>query len=381
MPEDITKLRIPAPEAPAQFDKPQGLTKDLNVDSLIRVVPARDTFEVDGSGLCVAVLDTGLRTTHVDFAGRVVAQKNFTSDNGGNPDDATDGQGHGTNVGGIIVANGVHIGIAPKANIVPIKVLGNTGGGGFDAVENALAWVLENREAFNITVVSMSLGAPTNAADDSDHRDSKLAGLLQALRAQDVPVVIAAGNDYFKFQAQGMGFPAIFREAISVGAVYDVSEGGFRYMSGAEAFSSAPDQITPFSQRLADDPGRPTRTTVFSPGAPVTSAGIANDRAESIQSGTSQATPVVSGVILLLQQLHLRTLGKLPSVDLIIDCLRNSGVQLVDDDRGADNVKHTGATFLRVDAFGALAAMKRALQKQLLNNAMAPAAASISAAR
>lgn len=381
MPDDISKLRIPAPDRPAQFEKPQGLTKDLNVDSLIRVVPARDTFEVDGSGLCVAVLDTGLRVTHVDFAGRVPAQKNFTADNGGDEDDATDGQGHGTNVGGIILANGVHVGIAPKASIIPIKVLGNTGGGGFPAIEKALQWVLDNREQLGISVVSMSLGAPNNVADDSDLRGEKLADLIQKLRAQNVPAVIAAGNAYFEFQEQGMGFPAVYREAISVGAVFDMKDGAHHYNGGAEAFSSAPDQITPFSQRLAESPDRPTRTTIFSPGAPVTSSGIANDRAESIQSGTSQATPVVSGVILLLQQLHKRTLGTLPSVDLIVDCLRNSGVPLVDADGAFDNVKHTGATFLRVDAFGALSAMKRALQKQLLDNALAPQAESTSEAR
>ena len=105
--------------------------------------------------------------THVDFAGRVVAQRNFTSDNDGDVDDATDGQGHGTNVGGIIAANGDHIGIAPQANLVPIKVLSNQGGGSFSWIDDALQWVIDHREEHNITAVCMSLGDGGNYTSDS----------------------------------------------------------------------------------------------------------------------------------------------------------------------------------------------------------------------
>src|SRR6266446_874342 len=93
--------RIPNPEPPAQFKTKQIRILDAEVDTLIRVRRARQTFSVSGTGLTVAVLDTGLRTTHIDFAGRVRAQRNFTSDNGGDENNAADGNGHGTNVGGI----------------------------------------------------------------------------------------------------------------------------------------------------------------------------------------------------------------------------------------------------------------------------------------
>jgi subtilisin family serine protease len=366
MTSDLSRLPIAPPERPVQFDRSQGLGKDINVDALIRVVEARNLFTVDGAGLTVAVLDTGLRATHVDFAGRVSAQQNFTEDNGGKRDDAADGNGHGTNVGGIIVANGIHVGIAPGAGIIPLKVLDNEGGGGFDVVAEALSWVLENHERFGVSVVSMSLGAESNPSDDAALQDDAIRPLLQQLRARNIPVVIAAGNSYFKFKEEGMGYPAIFREAISVGAVYDVRGPGVTYGDGSSASSTAPDQITPFSQRLSEGPSRPTRTTIFSPGAPVVSAGIANDRGESIQQGTSQATPVVAGVLLLLQQFHQRSTGKLPPVDLLVDCLRLSGVVLTDGDGGLDNVPHSNKSFPRVDALGALGAMSRALTHQLL---------------
>jgi subtilisin family serine protease len=357
---------IPGPEPPVQFMTRQIRLLDAEVDTLIRVRQARQAFSVTGAGLTVAVLDTGLRATHIDFAGRVRAQRNFTSDNGGDPNNANDGNGHGTNVGGIIVANGNHVGIAPGAGIVPIKVLSNDGGGSFDAVNDALQWIIDNRATFNITAVSMSLGDESNADDDASPAVGSTQGLIRALRDMNVPVVVAAGNDYFQFQQQGMGFPAILRETVSVGAVYDASEGGFAYRDGAEAFSSGAGRITPFSQRLHPDTNPNTRTVIFAPGAPVTSSGIASDTGESVQHGTSQATPVTTGVILLMQEFFLRTTGAMPSVDLLIQFLRNGGVEINDGDDEDDNVTHTGKNYLRLDALAALDAVRRHLQGELL---------------
>ena len=115
MAEDNTTATAPV-ERPRQFDQPM-FSHLPEIDSFLWVSRARAAFDVTGAGLTAAVLDTGLNTRHVDFSGRVVAQVNLTNDNGANPDDATDGNGHGTNVGGIIVANGDHKGIAPEANI------------------------------------------------------------------------------------------------------------------------------------------------------------------------------------------------------------------------------------------------------------------------
>jgi subtilisin family serine protease len=364
-------LIIPPPELPVQFDSQQLLVEDIEVDTLIRVQRAHDTFKVNGTGLTVAVLDTGLRTTHVDFAGRVRAQRNFTADNGGAPGDASDGAGHGTNVGGIIVGNGIHVGIAPGAGIVPLKVLGNSGGGSFEAINAGLQWVLDNHEAFNITVVNLSLGAELNLVDDAETRDFSTTKLISQLTERNIAVVVAAGNEYFQFKQPGMGFPAIVRETVSVGAVYDSNVGPFQYESGAEAFSTGANRITPFSQRLHDDHNQVTRTDIFAPGAPVTAAGINNDKAESVQQGTSQATPVTSGVILLMQEFFLRSANRLPSVETIIECLRKGAVETNDGDDEDDNVPHTGKNYLRIDAFSALVAARRSLQLELLKTGVA----------
>jgi subtilisin family serine protease len=361
------EIEIPPVEPPRQFDAPQLGLALAQVDRLIRANEARNIHNVTGAGQTVAVCDTGLNVDHVDFAGRVVTQVNFTPDNGGDRNNAADGNGHGTNVAGIIVADGDHRGVAPGGRVIPIKVLTNGGGGSFKAVADALQWVLDHREEHGISAVCMSLGAGDNRANDSGLQKDRVKKLIGALRAQRVPVVIAAGNDYFTHGSrQGMAYPAIIRECVSVGAVYDEFEGPFSYGSGARATSSGPDRITPFSQRLHESVNADCRTDIFAPGAPVTSSGIDGPRGESVQHGTSQAAPVTTGVILLMQELHRRLAGELPEVAALVEMMRNGAVVIRDGDDEADNVQHTNLDFRRVDALGALDAVVRSLQKTML---------------
>ncbi|MCF0068870.1 S8 family serine peptidase [Dyadobacter sp. CY261] len=360
---------IPVPVPPVQFQIPQLLILDREVDTLIRTVEARRAFRVSGAGLTVAVLDTGLRVTHQDFAGRVPTQRNFTADNNGDPNNASDGNGHGTNVAGIIVASGLHNGIAPMASVIPLKVLSNNGGGSFEAVVDALDWVLDNHLKYNITVVSLSLGNTANYAGDEEFRNSDLHERILQLKNLRIPVVIAAGNEYFRFQQQGMSFPAIIRECVSVGAVYDANVGPRSYQSGAQAETTAADCITPFSQRLHQTSHTHCRTDIFAPGAPITSSGISSDMGESVQDGTSQATPVISGVLMLMQEYFLKTTRKLPEVDFLVECLRNGAVKIHDGDDEVNNVTPTRVDYLRVDALDALDAVRRQLQIGLLATA------------
>jgi subtilisin family serine protease len=347
--------------APIQ-KKNMFLPELIAVTFLIRAGDARKTFNVDGAGATVAVLDTGLRTTHVDFAGRVVAGRNFTSDNGGNPDDPSDGNGHGTNVAGIVCAGKVHIGIAPGARVVPLKVLGNSGGGDFAQVRDALQWVLDSREKLGISAVCMSLGASDNLSSDDGLSNDGIGARLKALNDAGVVCCVAAGNDYFAHAStQGMSYPAIFRQTFSVGAVYDSDQGSFSYQSGASAFATAADRITPFSQRLHEKVGGECATDIFAPGAPVTSSGIASDSGSSIQHGTSQATPVIAGVVALLQSYHLRATGRLPAVADVRRWLLQGAVVINDGDDEQDNVLHTGLAFRRVDAMASLAACAKSL--------------------
>ena len=360
---------IEPPNKPVQFPEPQ-FSFLIEVDDFLWVSRAREAFRVTGEGFTAAVLDTGLNVDHVDFEGKVPAQVNFTGDNGGRRDDASDGNGHGTNVAGIIAADGDHTGIAPGAQIIPLKVLPDEGGGSFDWIARALQWVLDHRDEHNISVVCMSLGNGGNFVHDN-FGDDPIRNKIRQLREQKVAVVIAAGNHYFSHNSeQGMSYPAIIRECVSVGAVYDAPEGGFTYGDGAKAFSSQPGAITPFSQRLHPRVNLRTYTDIFAPGAPVTSAGIQGPHGESTQHGTSQATPVICGLILLMQELYHRVTGELPEVDDLVKWLRRGGVAIYDGDDEDDNVEHTNQKFVRADAVSALDAIRRSLHKRLLRESV-----------
>lgn len=364
-----TRLLPPVHIAPPsdhgeQFTTSRLHATDTQTTSFLRADTARAQFSVDGTGLTLAVLDTGLRTTHVDFANnKVVARRNFTTDDGGNVNIVTDGNGHGTNVAGIAVARGIHTGIAPGANVIPLKVLTNSGSGSFASVDSALGWVLSNAATYKISAVNLSLGDGSNYTADSFTGDAVRAK-IQQLRSQKIAVLCAAGNDFFSFNSQqGMGYPAIIRETISVGALYDANIGRVQYGSGAVATTTAAGRFCPFSQRLHPNVNAATRTDIFVPGAALTSAGIANDNAESTYHGTSQATPTAAGLVLLAQHYVQKRTGQLPTVDQLEKWLRTATARTVqtDGDDENDNVTNTGLQFASGDAVDMLTAAKTEL--------------------
>lgn len=356
-------------EAPLQKEGP-FLPELTEVDLLVRAPEARRDFNVSGSGVTVAVLDTGLRSTHVDFAGRVVPGRNFTSDYGGDPSEVTDGHGHGTSVGGIACAGRIHTGIAPNARIVPVKVLSNDGTGRFADIRDALDWLLDRRSSLGISALCLTTGAADNRTTDTDMPGDAIGALLQELTDEGVCCCTAAGNDYYAHGGmQGMCYPAIFRQTISVGAVYDADEGSFRYRDGAKAFESDSDRLTPFTQRLHRTIGGPCATDTFAPGSPITSSGILNDTGESIQYGASQATPVVLGVVALLQSFYLRTMGHLPAVTDVKRWLTRGSTVVYDGADDHDNVNHTELTFPRVSALGSLLVCAKDLAVRELSQA------------
>lgn len=383
--QPTARFQIPPDEQPVQRTSAPGQVLLVEATQFIRVPQARKEFDVTGDGLAAAVLDTGLRVSHVDFHGstRIPGRRNFTTDYAGSPgaaDNVADGHGHGTNVAGIIAARreprrpkdptGVHEGVAPDAAIVPLKVLSNFGGGEFAWVEEALQWVVDNHARLGITVVNMSLGGGSNDIADAAYANSRIRARVVDLKNQNIPVVVAAGNDFFPHQsAQGMAYPAILRETISVGAVYDADVGRRQYRSGAIADRTASGRLTPFSQRLHPSIASLTRTDIFAPGAVIASTGIGEgswsnnqrDRAESLQQGTSQAAPITAGVILLLQQYHNRVTGKLPSVDQIERWLREGAVPEHDNYGVDDNVANTGLEFSRLDALNTLRIVRMAV--------------------
>src|SRR5262249_11536193 len=135
---------------------------------IVRTIATGGGGTLDGSGIGIAILDSGIQDSHVSLGGsrgsRVVASKNFTDDKG--PDD--DDYGHGTYVasiaaGNAVIASGEYVGVAPNANLINVQVLNRNGTGKVSWLLSALDWVMTNRVRYNIRVINMSLG--TSAVD------------------------------------------------------------------------------------------------------------------------------------------------------------------------------------------------------------------------
>jgi hypothetical protein len=159
---------------------------------LIRLQQAHTSSRNLGSGIKVAVLDTGVDTTHPMFAGRLAPSaewKDFV-DNDSNPQEAGSPSdrafGHGTGVAGIILQ------VAPRATILPIRVLNQSGSGNLDAVVQGVDWALQR----GANVINLSLG--------SDNNQVSLENVLKLAASRGVYVVASAGNEA---REDGVTFP------------------------------------------------------------------------------------------------------------------------------------------------------------------------------
>jgi serine protease len=233
-----------------------------------------------GAGAVVAVVDSGVQADHPDLAGHIGPGYDFVQH------DATpqDGNGHGTHVSGIVAAatgNGIGVeSVAPGATIMPVRVLGDDGGGNTDDVARGVDWA----RTHGADVINLSLGSevPLVGATGGDAFD---AAVHRALAA-GIVVVAAAGNSGVPVCEQ----PAAKDGLLCVGAVDKRRQRSF--------FSS-------FGSGLG---------LVAPGGSGGSAAGMAGEDVLSTYkgstytelAGTSQAAPHVSGVAALLVSLGVR---------------------------------------------------------------------------
>jgi subtilisin family serine protease len=207
-----------------------------------------------GAGIKIAVLDTG-GTDHSDLIANVVECIDCTGHN-----DAMDRQGHGTHVAGIIAAADNEIGIlgvAPEAKIYCMKVLDNSGHGGYATIEAGI------REAIarDVDIINMSLGSPSQPPQ-SFH------DVIKEAIDKGIFIVAAAGND-----GGSVNYPAKYPDVIAIGAINEQGD--------LTNFTSRGDEIS-----------------VIAPGDNIYSTWLGNSYA--ILRGTSQASPFVAGLCALI---------------------------------------------------------------------------------
>jgi len=147
---------------------------------------------LQGQGITVAVVDSGVRRSLTDIKGQVLAQVRFNSVT----KNYADNYGHGTHIAGIISGNGAqsngkYIGVAPKANLVSVKITDETGAASASDLVAGLQWVLENKEAYNIRVVNLSM----NSSMAESYHTSPIDAAVEILWFNGIVVVVSAGNN------------------------------------------------------------------------------------------------------------------------------------------------------------------------------------------
>ncbi|MDO4569970.1 MAG: S8 family serine peptidase [Planctomycetia bacterium] len=306
-----------------------------------------DRFEnFNGAGYSVVVIDSGINSTHDYFKdaegnSRIVYQYDFADDD----PDATDFNGHGTHTTSIAAGWGEYGGIAPEANIIALKVFGDSSLAAYSSdISEALQWVIENQDEYNIVSVNMSIG--NNQTYSSPPVNAPYTSEIDTLAENGVIVCVSSGNAFYKANSQtGLSSPAIHPSVVSVGAVYDANVRSRYYANGARAYSTDVDRICPFTSR------HPELLTIMAPGALSTSAWIGSDSIVATNSGTSQASPVVAGAAVLAQQLANEYLGRSLTVAEFKELIQETGDLIFDGDDEDDNVENTNAYYKRINVY------------------------------
>lgn len=171
-------------------------------------------YGLTGKNVSIAVLDTGV-FPHEDLTtphNRIIGFKDFIKQK----EQSYDGDGHGTHVAGIAAGNGFssrgkYMGIAPDANIVSVKVLKDDGSGNISDVIAGIQWVINNRDKYNIKIITLSLGTKAK----SRYKDDLLCQAVDAAVTFNITVTVAAGNS--GPDPSTIASPAISPNVITVG--------------------------------------------------------------------------------------------------------------------------------------------------------------------
>lgn len=247
-------------------------TEAIEVPYGVRQCQAPDIWETGemGSGIVVAICDTGIDKNHPDLKENIIGGRNFTPEGWGH-DKFDDGNGHGTHVAGTIAANGNIRGVAPEAKILALKVLDSHGSGNYysiiEGIRYATNWKGANGE--KVRIINMSLGG--------SYDDKNLKKAILEACSKGIVVCVASGNEGDGDESSlEMGYPALYNECITVAACDE-------------------------NKKMAYFTNNHLEVDVTAAGVDVLSTYPKSGYARL--SGTSMATPHISGMMALLIKL------------------------------------------------------------------------------
>lgn len=306
---------------------------------------------VDGRGLAIAILATGVSDSSQALAGKVLSGLDVLEpgNNG-----IGDRNGFGTAMASIAVgySDDYTGGVAPGARIVPVRVVDEHGSAGENSILSGLARLLEsapqieNDTGAKISVVLLPLSGP--ALPTAQFQEFR--ALFDRLEDQGIVICVPTGNlDGNDRDHSARVFPSEFSKVISVGAISDADLSKVRTELKAYGKSLKEvrrGEIAPFSRWRPNDGNELPATTIFAPGVGIPSIG--QDDKLIVLSGTGPAAAAVSGAIVLVQQKCRDLLwdlrnskGKsaqsfqalnekwLPPVDIVTECLQIGGYNTV----------------------------------------------------
>ncbi len=345
-----------------------------------------DFAGVDGSGVGVAVIDSGTFAAHPDLRDNFVAYFDGVRDDADTPgstnvDDAIDPDGHGTHTAGTVLSTDPEIGVATAADLVAIRGVPSAGDRTpqFDTVANSLQWVLNNYQRFNIKVVSISLADYETNFNSAGTKPQ----LLQELERLGMTLVIASGNNYANFAPElGASNPGIHGTLSVANTWADSGDGAefpslggngtrIRYIAGER--DAAPDRLAATSQRST------LPNQVAAPGSNILSTWNDPDKLYNRLSGTSMATPFVSGMVALMQDAAFTYGGRYLTTEEVQQIVIGSADTITDADVGSnfripvafdasgrptrtgpdEDLPESGLQYKRIDVYAAVREVRR----------------------
>jgi len=288
------------------------ISATFNASDHIGLRDIDNEYGLTGNNVTVAVIDTGIFGNHsvftndgkLNWTDRIIMYVDFINNKSGYPQDDI---GHGTWTASILGGNSSEYrGVAPGIKLVILKIFDSAEETNSTIFENAINWILLNKDAYNIKIVSMSFGAKPDA--DNIFSILYIQKLTRRLADIGILVIAAAGNNDFPNSAYGDGTINAPASDIATLAV-----GGVDYDGNMYPYSAKGPTIE--MNRKPD---------VCAPAVAIYGADIGFLNHYSFRSGTSGATPFVAGLAALMLEKdetltasHLKSIISLTSLKTI----------------------------------------------------------------